>query len=583
MDIKKIIVEDFRVHKKAELELGKVTAVTGPNGSGKSSLIEAPATCLLGENTWTARDGISLRNLIRADAKQATVSVMGKRLISRVVTPKGAKLVLDSEEPVTQAMLLEKLKVTEPQLRASLIPQAFLALPAGKQKEAIFDLLAPKFTMEDVATHVPKSDTWDKIAARWSKEHEGEEQVDLDALYKFVYEARKNYKAKGKTQPAQENPRQKELVARISEIAKKIASANFENAHIRTLKAERELLPQKEKELASLRAPNMEALKKEWEELDSFQRDCERKLGAAEAVLKQGKVEGPNLASAKAVDGKVVCPMGLSCPHDEKTLADRKNLVKGLQIAKEAEIKSCQQKLRDAEKALASKREEIRKAEETVHRIEVLKLEVKKLKELGPAKEPVDVKAMEEERKAVERELASLTSAPAVDETVVANLDAIVDALNVNGIKTSAIQKAVAGLEEEVNEAIARFGAWRMQFFVEGEFAPTILGGGGGRLLGELSDGERAVVSLVIQDVFSRRSGTNLVVVDNIDLLDEEAHRKFFEVACTIKSKVLVGTTNASLIPKMDGVTVVSLAPAEKPARKAPVKKSEEPPVEDLL
>jgi hypothetical protein len=44
-----------------------------------------------------------------------------------------------------------------------------------------------------------------------------------------------------------------------------------------------------------------------------------------------------------------------------------------------------------------------------------------------------------------------------------------------------------------------------------------------------------------------------------------------------------VGTTNASLIPKMDGVTVVSLAPAEKPARKAPVKKSEEPPVEDLL
>lgn len=578
MDIQTIAVENFRSHQKTEIKLGKVTALVGPNGSGKSSLIEAPATCLIGENTWTSRDGVTLSNLIRAGAKEASVSVGGKRTITRQITAKGSKLSLDDGETITQAMLLGKLKVTVSQLRTALIPNSFLALTSAHQKEAIFDLLAPKFTVAAVAEHVPASETWDKLAARWIKEHGEEEDVDLDKFYQFVYEARRNYKAKAKTQ---ENPRQKELVAKISDVSKKIASVNFENEQIKIALRAREALPEKQKELAALltRRKDVAALKKEWNELDDFQREAERKLAAAEAILKASKSEGLALGETKLKDGKIVCPIGLSCPHDEKALKDRGTFAKGLKIAEDAKILSAKQKLKDADRLLAEKRAELETAETVNHQIEALQEDIKKFGEAKPRK-LIDRSALEEERKAVEAELATLPSVGGADEAVVDKLDAIVGALNVHGIKTKAIEKAADALEKEVNGALSRFGAWTMRFFVEGEFSPTILREGGGCLLGELSDGERAVLSLVIQDVFSRRSGVNLVVVDNIDLLDGKACGKFFEVACKITSKVLVGTTNGTFIPKMDAVKTVNLSPG-KPGKSAP--SPADPPMEDLL
>jgi DNA repair exonuclease SbcCD ATPase subunit len=582
MEIKKIVVEDFRSHTKAEVELAKVTVITGPNGSGKSSLIEAPATCLAGENTWTSRDSVALKNLIRSGQDQAIVSVVGKRTISRVITAKGSKIALDMTDPLTQPMLLSNLKVTQEQLRASLIPQAFLCLSRAEQKAAIFDLLAPKFTLETVGEHVPKSETWDKLCKRWSDDHTADEAVDLDHLYKFVYEARRAYKAKGKAAPAQENPRQKELVAKISELSKEIASGNFDNERRRIGLELKESVAAKEEKLAKgPKKRDLAALQTEWNLIDEAQREAECKVAAAEAVLKQTKVTGDKVEIAK---GKVVCPIGLACPHDEKAMADRKNYLKGLEIAKSSEIKNAQAKLKDAGKLLAAKREEIRKAEAVNNEIAALEAEIKHGQSMGDIEDPVDIKGLEDQRSIVEDELSKLTSAApsSTSAKVVEDLDAIVEALNVNGIKTTVIRKSVAALEKEVNEAIGRFGGWAIRFFVADEFAPTILREGGECLLGELSDGERAVLSLVIQDVFSRRSGINLVVVDNIDLLDERACGKFFETACKIASKVLVGTANATFVPSREGIKVHSLA-ATAPQKQAPRKPAQPPPVEDLL
>ena len=59
MKINKIILENYRIHKKREFEFGKgINLVLGRNGAGKSSILEAIAAAkgielnLPDKNTW---------------------------------------------------------------------------------------------------------------------------------------------------------------------------------------------------------------------------------------------------------------------------------------------------------------------------------------------------------------------------------------------------------------------------------------------------------------------------------------------------------------------------------------------------
>jgi DNA repair exonuclease SbcCD ATPase subunit len=600
VDIKAIKLEDFRSHEKIEVELAKVTVITGPNGSGKSSIIEAPATVLLGDNTWTARDGVKLLSQIRKGAKKARVTLVGKHSISRVISAKGSEIFVDDKESVTQAMIFQNLKANDQQLGACLIPHAFLNLALKEQREALFSLLTKKITLEQVGEFIPQDSkaVWNKLAGRWAEEHPDDDSVNLDKLYEFVYEARRKYKAKGTDEAKPEPPaKQKELVAELSEIQRQIAGANFENARVDTGHEMKAKLPDLKKRLAELEPKRGKSvtIQNRLQELANELLEAEKHLAGIEAVLREASSQTDLFEEVKFKKGKVSCPLGLECPHDEKLVKDKKAMAAGTGIAKEGERKSAREKvkrLRDEETRLEQQGSQLQEVEEEVDQLNRDIKHAEGLKE----EEYVDVVELKEKKGKIEQELSQLTAPPpktgGPDEAKVAALNGVVDALSVSGIKTQVVKRNIADLEKEVNEALAKFGEWRVRFFAGEDYRPVVLSAKGECQVGEMSDGERALLSLILQDVFSQRSGVNVVVMDNVDLLDQRACEAFINMACRVKSKVLVAMANTENLPRQDRPAgefkIVNLGPSKKSKgqseqTKKPAGDEGKPAVEDLI
>jgi DNA repair exonuclease SbcCD ATPase subunit len=590
MEIKSITLENFRCHELYKLELGKVTVITGPNGSGKSSIIEAVATMLLGENTWTNRQGVRLGNFIRSGTIQATVSITGKRTISRVIRPKGSQLLLDGQQALTQPLLLNNMRVTEPQLRAALIPQSFLNLDLKEQKETLFNLLAKQITLEDVAKYIPQTAmrTWATLANRYEKEvlESDTEFIDLDKLYEFCFEARRNYKSTQAPVSKAPAPKSEDLVKKLSKLTTDIMKGNTINQRVAAYKKALARLPEMKKELTKLQADATKVTKgaASQKELEAEWADLSRKEAAAQALLEQALMDQRKITGAKVAKGKVECPIGLVCPHDAsatKKLANNLSVrVKNLNgeiVLLETEIQKVSLKLEDAKTAS-------KKDDDTLQASKDLESDIKEIEEQEDPGEQVDVAELKAEKARVEKDINAATRAPsaaaAADDPAVEQLTDIVNALNVNGIKTAVVRTEILALQQEIDASLKPFGGWRIRFFMDEEYRPAILKQSGEIGVGELSDGERAILSLIVQDVFSQRSNIQLVVVDNLDLLDRKNAAEFFEVATKIKSKVLVAMAQSETLEAMTlpaAVTVVSLAPAEaepeeKPQRTVPNK-----------
>lgn len=608
MEIIRIAVESFRSHDKFEVPLAKLTVITGPNGSGKSTILEAASTVLLGENTWTSRDGIKLPSLIKRGAKQAKVTIVGKRAISRIITPKGSKVVLDDKDPLTQFELLSNLKVTEQQVRAALIPTAFLQLPIKDQKDALFGILGVSLKIEQMKKYIPAEamPTWIKIETRWIEDHstpaeEGEEApplppVDLDKLYKTVYQARTNYKAKtSPTSPKNED--HDRLVQELDDVSAKIAKANYQDAQRKATEKEIARIPELEKKVLQLasKAPaamddfetkNAAAIA-EFEAADLKRAELSRECEKLEKELQQ-------FNKAKVESGKkVICPIGLECPHDEASLKSRKTYVGQQFTAKSKEHDAAAATLAKAEQAHRDLLAERKAAEQGKKEYEQAQADLVKAKELkaeaGKTPAP-DLAALQKEKARIGDALkaAAAGATPPEKDPTVDHLDQIVKALDVNGIKTQLILQGVAELEKEANAVFSKFGPYSIRFFLDQEYRPAILQRDAEIQIGELSEGERLIASLVIQDVFAQRSRVNLVVIDNADLLDPSAYAKFVRTCMTLKSKVLVGLANQGHdqggLPN-DGpdYSVVSLAP--KPDKGSGPKKAGggKKPLEEIL
>ena len=596
MKVTGIRLKDFRSHEMFETELEKFTIVTGPNGSGKSSIVEAVATVLIGQNSWTDRDGVKLQHHIRKGAKTAKVTLIGKRQITRTLRRGGSQLSLDDGDTLTQAMIYKNLNVEEQHLRACLIPQAFLTLTLKEQKDTLFNLLSSEMTITAVGKRMPKesADVWKKLVTRWKEEHPDEKGVDIDELYKFVQEARRRYKAKISSQPADDAPDNKELVGKLSELSQKIAGANFDNERVKAGKAMRAKLPDLKKRLAELTEgrPKLDELQDTLKKSEENLVELQKRLAGIEAIAQENAADLDIFGEPKTKKGKVVCPLGLECAHDDAALKKRKSYLKGLKTSKDEEKKALQEKIRAARSIKTKNESTLLHAQTCVRDIEDLEAEIQQA--LGIEDEEfVDVQALQAEKAEVQKQLEKLSSpkASASDATVV-KLDAIVDALNVHGIKTEVIKEEATGLEKEVNDTLSKFGDWKVRFFVDETYQPTIITSRGECFLGELSDGERALLSLILQDVFAQRSGIGVVVMDNVDLLDPAACKAFVNTALRVKSQVLVAMANSKNIMMGDGdpMKIVTLGPPKKSpvpqeqvAKDEPAEEDGEKPIEDLL
>lgn len=584
MDVKQIAVENFRCHKRLEIPLSKVTILVGPNGSGKSSIVEAPATMLLGQNTWTARTGIKLKNLIRKGESKGKVTLVGKKEISRVLTKSGSKVVLDEKKSLTQHELLTNLKVSEAQLRAALIPQSFLSLSLKEQKDVLFDLLGEDMTLEDVEKRIPASKTWEKLASRWREDHPDEIAVDLDALYKFVYDARRKYRKKHEDPASEETDEHTELMEQLENLSKNISGAEFENERNSSAKEKKARLPLLKKRLKKAKdtKASYDELQEKRKKIDGLIRKAEKEESAVEAVLGEAKRQVNRFKGVKTKEGKVHCSIGLECPHGEDTLKEKQSYSKGQTIASEGKLKSIKVRIKEHDEELQSVSLDLQACGNVDRDIDKLRSEIDHIGTMDDPGEEVDTEELEAKKAKVKKKLENLASAAPrkKDDQTESDLDHLVSGLDVNGIKAQIVEEKISALEKEINKALSQFGPWGIQFFVDSSFEPTILSNEGNRQLGELSDGERNLISLILQDVFSQRSNVNLVTLDNLDLLDKEARVRFFEVAAKLKSKVLVAMAQHAGVESSELIKIHALGKAPAPAAK---QEEGSEPIEDLL
>lgn len=584
MDVKEIAVENFRCHKRLKIPLSKVTILVGPNGSGKSSIVEAPATMLLGQNTWTSRTGIKLKNLIRKGESKAKVTLVGKKEISRILTKSGSKVVLGDKKSLTQHELLTNLKVSEAQLRAALIPQSFLSLSLKEQKDVLFDLLGEDMTLEDVEERIPASKTWDKISSRWKEDHPDETAVDLDELYKFVYDARRKYRKKHEDPATEETDEHKELMEQLENLNKAISVAEFDNERVSSAKEKKARLPLLKKRLTKAKdtKARYDELQAKRKKIDVRIREAEKEESGVEAVLKEAKSQVKRFKDVKTEEGKVHCPIGLECPHDEDALKEKRSYSKGQTIASEGKLKAIKGRIKDLDSELQSVSLDLQACGNVDRDITQLRSEIDHIEEMDDPGEEVDTEEWEAEKEKVKKKLANLASAAPkkIDDQTEDDLNSIVSKLDVNGIKAQVVEGKISALEKEINKALSQFGPWGIRFFVDSSFEPTILSEEGNRQLGELSDGERNLISLILQDVFSQRSNVNLVTLDNLDLLDKEARVRFFEVATKLKSKVLVAMAQHAGVESSELVKIHALGKTLAPAAE---QEEESEPIEDLL
>src|SRR5882672_6303542 len=72
--IRKLTLENFRSHKRSEIELDRLTVIRGPHGAGKTSVLLALQLLLTGKCETTDEAGRGAESLIRDGAKELRIA-----------------------------------------------------------------------------------------------------------------------------------------------------------------------------------------------------------------------------------------------------------------------------------------------------------------------------------------------------------------------------------------------------------------------------------------------------------------------------------------------------------------------------
>ncbi|HQD77163.1 MAG TPA: AAA family ATPase, partial [Bacillota bacterium] len=89
MKINRLIIENFRNHKKTEINMERINFFAGHNNAGKTSILAAIEWALTGRCIWTDKAGRGAADLVRQGEKQAAVAldVEGLGVVVRSLPP----------------------------------------------------------------------------------------------------------------------------------------------------------------------------------------------------------------------------------------------------------------------------------------------------------------------------------------------------------------------------------------------------------------------------------------------------------------------------------------------------------------
>jgi exonuclease SbcC len=151
--INSISIENFRSHKKTELNLDRINFFAGGNNAGKTSILAAVEWALTGRCMWTDKAGRGAADLVRQGEKYAAVAldVEGLGAVIRSLPPHCLQAGKTSGVNEGQAAIHNYLSTGEDRMRVALNAGAFMAMSQSEQKAFLFNAYGLSWTVERVA------------------------------------------------------------------------------------------------------------------------------------------------------------------------------------------------------------------------------------------------------------------------------------------------------------------------------------------------------------------------------------------------------------------------------------------------
>jgi len=183
LKINRLIIENFRNHKKTEINMERINFFAGHNNAGKTSILAAIEWALTGRCIWTDKAGRGAADLVRQGEKQAAVAldVEGLGVVVRSLPPHSLQVERASGVNEGQAAIYNYLGVDESRLQVAFNAGAFLAMSQAEQRAFLFSAYGLSWTAEQVAAEL----------ARWlaEKKYSDEEAQRLAAKARGYYPA----------------------------------------------------------------------------------------------------------------------------------------------------------------------------------------------------------------------------------------------------------------------------------------------------------------------------------------------------------------------------------------------------------
>lgn len=247
MKINKLSIENFRSHKKTEINLDRINFFAGGNNAGKTSILAAIEWALTGRCMWTDKAGRGAADLVRQGEKYTAVAldVAGLGAVIRSLPPHCLQAGKTSGVNEGQAAIHNHLDAGEDRLRVALNTGAFIAMSQAEQKTFLFNAYGLSWTVErvaaDLANWLNKKGHQEEDAGRLAQKARGYYPAGItsgpdifEAMEKRAKEERKELKKDkqryeaalaemGDTYPAQiGDPDQAEQIKiRLSELKKR--------------------------------------------------------------------------------------------------------------------------------------------------------------------------------------------------------------------------------------------------------------------------------------------------------------------------------------------------------------------------
>lgn len=571
MKISNIKLINFRSHRMSEISFDKdINFVFGSNGSGKTSILEAISWALLGRNSRTDKRGAGSNRLITKGEGRSMVELevdeVGKitRSIPHSLEVEG----VEGNKTEKQNAILEGIGISEDKIYSALNSSEFLDLKSKEKKAFLFDMTDLKITTSNIRNEF----------INWCKENSvenGGEIFDkyvnveikstekIDSINESMVSKRRKIKRDIKSCKEllkEEDKNLPEGYTVESEDKLREEISDLENEERELIKDKSNYVAEKKKldeilnsDVAKEDIDDLEDKKDKYEKLLNNLRDKRVELkGDISSVsriyntLKNWKGECPILPKELNID----CPISsddLEKPKKSykkkndklKTKIDKieKRISNGSKMIKEVKSKIKESRNKVSKKDKEEAKSKLNKLNNQYDKSEIekglktIKNELKKKRNL--LTKVLAAKNREKEKRKKAEKLERL-------EKELEEVKIMADAFSPNGIKSLILYKLLEPIREKAQERMQGLtrGEYEMDIRMVEDDLKVFLGKNNMEVeYQDLSSSEKLMCQIVVQDIINGMTGLDFLIVDNVDTLDKENRKSFYNLLRSISDE----------------------------------------------